>query len=211
MLDFERLVNRAKTFNTRFQEHSSHHVGCFGFFSSFTQSDCVWDHAYLIQTVALLLDKESDNLLNSLKRINEKPDLLLTDIRVKTFKTYVLIGVYCYIWAHYDSSILKYANQNLVNQIKNDLRNVFSEFDFVDSIQDIDGDLWKLALHDFSVYCSHIYSHSDNDIEYQTVYSLLGDDIEGTIQMMRSQRDVDNDNDNDSGISSYLKLFNSCF
>lgn len=193
MLEFAIFKQNAMQLSRKLSRSYSQSLGCMGFFSALIPSTTSLEDSLTIGMLASSLNEENDDrILNYMRSFTKNARLSIKEY--ENFKSKVLAGLYLVMWSHYNSTVLTYLNKTFIEYLLQDLG--------VDSIEDMDDDLYDSCLHSFSYYCSFIYQNRQ-ERGYADLNSRLGITIQADIETARNIRYIKDD----SWYSSYGSLF----
>ncbi|WP_298626668.1 hypothetical protein [uncultured Legionella sp.] len=178
MLEFAIFKQNAMHLPRYLMRCNAKNMGCMGFFSAILPSTGSIDDALTIQMIANSLSEENDGVLLNYVRAFSKYGIV-SDEEFGAFKSKVLVGIYLLMWSHYNSSVSSYLNNSFIKYLQMDLG--------INSIDEMDDELFKSSLDTLSYYCTFIYQNKENN-EFSNLNKRLGISIQADIETVRQSR-----------------------
>lgn len=178
MLEFAILKQNAMQLPRKLMRCNAQNMGCMGFFSVMIPNTGSIDDAVTIQMIARGLSDEHDELLLNFVRSFSKYSIV-SDREFKDFKSKVLTGIYLLKWSQYNSSVSTFLNKSFIEYMQMDLG--------INSIQEMDDDLFNSSLDTLSYYCTFVYQNKNNH-DFFNLNKRLGISVQADIETVRQSR-----------------------
>jgi hypothetical protein len=177
MLKFTKLKQDAQDLSLSLTGSYCSQMGCFSFFSSFIPISSDLEDAWTIGMVARCMHSDYDTKLQRFLTCimdSSEPNFEA----LLSFKCKVLIGIYLFVWSHYNSvpSNLKY--KSLIRLFQHNLG--------IRSVQDMDEQVFQASLSSLSLYSSFIYEHRLEHSLFDDLNKRLGPTIQADIETARN-------------------------
>lgn len=91
-------------------------------------------------------------------------------------KKLVLIGIYVYLWYHYDSSLQQFFNRPLFNLLQEHLA--------INSLAELDKTTYRNSLRELSIFSSWV-NENQNIVELQLIYDVIPAEMQGNLNAQR--------------------------
>lgn len=192
MPEFATLQQNAKKMSGTLSRHFMSQQGCLSFFSAIVPNNSALDDACTITMLANSLDDSNDRKLRIyLDRMFNHP--VMTVQEFEDFKTRVLLGIYIFKWANYNSSLVYYINKPLIELFQIGLE--------IQTLAELDEQMMNSSLKALSHYCSYVYEN-----RYKQMFEDINNSLGDTIQLEIHNTLCEINAENSSWYSVYAKI-----